>query len=64
MTVVQVQGAKWIRVKGLFSVWLRPDGRRMASVAPALCAVVARAGRNASLFFALSPCVETQRAAV
>lgn len=36
---VQVPGAKWIRVKGLFSVWLRPDGWRMASVAPDLCAV-------------------------
>lgn len=24
--------------EGLFSVWLRPDGRRMASVSPGPCA--------------------------
>lgn len=27
------------RGEGLFSVWLRPDGRRMASVVPGPCAV-------------------------
>lgn len=51
--VVEVRGAEgpeWIRVEGLFSVWLRPDGRRMASVAPGLWSV----GRNACLFFAFS----------
>jgi len=32
-------GLERIRVEGLFSVWLRPDGRRKASVAPGLCAV-------------------------
>lgn len=53
MEVVEVRGAEgpeWIRVEGLFSVWLRPDGRRMASVAPGLWSV----GRNACLFFAFS----------
>lgn len=28
------EGPEWIRVMGLFSVWLRPDGRRMVPVAP------------------------------
>ena len=34
-----LEGPERIRVEGLFTVWLRPDGRRMASVAPGLCAV-------------------------
>lgn len=58
MTEVAVKGAKgleWIKGEDLCSVWLRPDGRRMASVARGLsvCCVVS-AGRNAHLFFTLS----------
>lgn len=37
--VREAEGPEWIRVEGLFSVWLRPDGRRMASVAPGLWSV-------------------------
>lgn len=52
--------SKGIRVgEGPLSVWLKPDGRRMLSVASGLCA-----GRNAHLFIPLSRRAEAQRTAV
>lgn len=54
-------GLGQIRVEGLFSVWLRPDGRRMASVVPGPCAVQREVGWNALLFSAFFRRVETQR---